>query len=174
MYFTGHSLGGALAILAATLISPTRHGAVYTFGAPRVANYKFFFGLKMPIFRVVNSADIVPRVPPGIIVVKPIYWISTALAKLTRFIPFFSDWMNWVASFVDKLKDYRHHGDQRYLTDVVDGKFGNSILLQNPPLADQSLWLWKGILAGTPLVAVKSHSMVLYRNKLAEIASQRN
>lgn len=71
---TGHSLGGALAQLAAFYIhrdlssSIKKVAAVYTFGSPRV------FGIKQakylnkelpyPYFRVVNCADIVPHVPP--------------------------------------------------------------------------------------------------------------
>ena len=63
LFITGHSLGGALALLATRLVAPNVNGACYTFGAPRVGNYEYFRGLKTPVYRVVNSSDVVPRVP---------------------------------------------------------------------------------------------------------------
>ncbi len=171
VFFTGHSLGGALALLATALIAPDRRGACYTFGAPRVANYDFFFHMKTPVYRVVNSADIVPRVPPGLI--SPmIYYALIGLSQLLRPVPFLSDWVSAAARYVDVLKDYRHHGDQRYLTDIVDGRFQDTRLLVNPPLTDQALWFWKGMLAGITY-PIKSHPMSIYRRKLTFLADER-
>ena len=65
LFITGHSLGGALALVATRRLAPDVDGACYTFGAPRVGNYEYFRPIKTPVFRVVNSSDIVPRVPPG-------------------------------------------------------------------------------------------------------------
>ena len=65
LYITGHSLGGALALLSTKLVAPNVNGACYTFGAPRIGNYEYFRNIKTPVYRVVNSADLVPRVPPG-------------------------------------------------------------------------------------------------------------
>ena len=69
LFVTGHSLGGALALLAAQLLE--RGGqpvaAVYTFGGPRVGNGAFAAGYDARLgdrtYRVVNEEDIVPRVP---------------------------------------------------------------------------------------------------------------
>jgi len=62
VYYTGHSLGGALAVLAASLREPK---AVYTFGSPRVGNEDFVNRTKrMHIYRVVNTRDIVAGVSP--------------------------------------------------------------------------------------------------------------
>jgi Lipase (class 3) len=69
LYITGHSLGGALAMLFAYRWSnPTIPIAgIYTFGQPRVGDAKFrrrydvLLGART--FRVVNEEDIVPRVP---------------------------------------------------------------------------------------------------------------
>lgn len=64
LYVTGHSLGGALAIVATRFIAADSLGACYTFGAPRVGNVHMGQVFKTPIYRVVNAADAVPRLPP--------------------------------------------------------------------------------------------------------------
>ena len=66
---TGHSLGGALATLAADLCSEAGLpvAAVYTFGSPRVGNGPFARAYNARLahctFRVVNARDPVPHVP---------------------------------------------------------------------------------------------------------------
>lgn len=72
IFITGHSLGGALAILCALEFErqhmPVR--GVITFGQPRVGNktfcsvYALTDNLAAKTIRVVNANDIVPRVPP--------------------------------------------------------------------------------------------------------------
>ncbi len=62
--FTGHSLGGALATIAAARHERTR--AVYTFGSPRVGDSAFGEHLRAPVYRVVNNTDLVPHLPPPI------------------------------------------------------------------------------------------------------------
>lgn len=60
--YTGHSLGGALAILAAARHPPS---ALYTYGAPRVGDTAFGPTLQqIPFHRVVNDRDLVPSLPP--------------------------------------------------------------------------------------------------------------
>lgn len=65
LYITGHSLGGALAVIASNRIHPwDRIASCYTYGCPRVGNGEFANQLwKVPIYRQVHSSDIVPRVP---------------------------------------------------------------------------------------------------------------
>jgi hypothetical protein len=69
VFITGHSLGGALAILCALEMyrQSVPIAGVYTFGQPRVGN-KIFQNIYDAVlfeetFRVVNQNDIVPRVP---------------------------------------------------------------------------------------------------------------
>jgi hypothetical protein len=63
VFYTGHSLGGALACLAASLHPPR---AVYTFGAPRIGDAAFARQLAhIPIFNVINPRDIVTGLPPS-------------------------------------------------------------------------------------------------------------
>ncbi|MDE2320752.1 MAG: lipase family protein [candidate division NC10 bacterium] len=69
IWLTGHSLGGAIALLVATqlLADDIDVQGVYLFGAPRVGNSEFArdYDLRMGdrTFRFVNHADLVPRVP---------------------------------------------------------------------------------------------------------------
>ncbi|HZT49279.1 MAG TPA: lipase family protein [Hyphomicrobiaceae bacterium] len=70
IYLTGHSLGGALALVAAAAFGGNdrlgdRIAAVYTYGAPRVGGRDFPDIVKAPHYRVVNSGDVVPLVPPN-------------------------------------------------------------------------------------------------------------
>jgi pimeloyl-ACP methyl ester carboxylesterase len=70
LWVTGHSLGGALAMLFALRLKVRRGlevAGVYTFGQPRVGDISFSMGydtvLKGRTFRVVHADDLVPRVP---------------------------------------------------------------------------------------------------------------
>lgn len=64
---TGHSLGGALAALAAVRLQlkGQQVAGVVTFGQPRCGDRAFAsrFGA-LPLLRVVNACDLVPRLPP--------------------------------------------------------------------------------------------------------------
>jgi len=60
-WFTGHSLGGAMATLAADRFG---RGTLVTFGAPRVGDAHFAATFRNPAWRVVNNSDIVVWVPP--------------------------------------------------------------------------------------------------------------
>ena len=60
LYFTGHSMGGALATLASTL--PPGPSATFTFGAPRVGDKTFSRALRN-LVRIVHADDLAPRYP---------------------------------------------------------------------------------------------------------------
>ena len=69
LYVTGHSLGAALAVVATYNLENDGDypqfrrmiAACYTFGSPRVGNRKYDF--RAPIYRVVNTTDIVTAIP---------------------------------------------------------------------------------------------------------------
>lgn len=62
IFFTGHSLGAALATLQASVRKPD---CLYTFGSPRVGDSDFVLTLNnLPGRRYVDCCDIVTRVPP--------------------------------------------------------------------------------------------------------------
>lgn len=69
LYITGHSLGAALAVLNALdiAINLKRPPIVYTLAGPRTGNLEFVFNFNQAVrncWRVVNSNDLVPKLPP--------------------------------------------------------------------------------------------------------------
>lgn len=70
IWFTGHSLGGALASISAGALAENFYPiyGLYTFASPRPGDMAFAKQLgkaiKGPHYRVVNSQDVVPHVPP--------------------------------------------------------------------------------------------------------------
>lgn len=69
VFVTGHSLGGALAVLNALDIATNMKNIpiVYTFAGPRVGNHDFALAYNEMIpqsWRMVNSHDQVPNLPP--------------------------------------------------------------------------------------------------------------
>src|SRR5262249_31161968 len=65
LFVTGHSMGGALAVLSAYRLAKLGRPAVatYTFGAPRVGDRAFCADYELPTYRVVNRLDLVPELP---------------------------------------------------------------------------------------------------------------
>lgn len=60
----GHSLGAAMATIAAARLTNAGHDCVlYTFGSPRVGNYEFVKSFACPHHRWVNNNDAVTKVP---------------------------------------------------------------------------------------------------------------
>jgi triacylglycerol lipase len=65
LWLTGHSLGGALATLAAAHVGPAAVQGLYTYGAPRVGDSAFAAVLPQQSFhRFVHRDDWVVNVPP--------------------------------------------------------------------------------------------------------------
>lgn len=84
IWIGGHSLGGALALLAAArlqLQEKTPVQGLYTFGQPRAGNYSFANAFdeafKERATRFVNNNDIVPHVPPPGLILR--YWHTTRM-----------------------------------------------------------------------------------------------
>jgi hypothetical protein len=71
VYITGHSLGGALALMATAELANDEEAAVrdsiaacYTFGCPKAGDRSFDQFVKVPLYRITNGVDMVPAVPP--------------------------------------------------------------------------------------------------------------
>lgn len=73
VWITGHSLGGALAVLTASEVKATgsKTSNIYTYGQPRVGfgNFANRVGIELPgcLHRFVNQSDVVTRVPAGLL-----------------------------------------------------------------------------------------------------------
>ncbi|HAV78372.1 MAG TPA: hypothetical protein DCX53_13575 [Anaerolineae bacterium] len=99
IYITGHSLGAALATVATNYLenevigkAPLRDqiAACYTFGSPRVGNKQYDREFKSPIYRVVNTTDIVTVVPlllMGYIHIGDVRFLERKMGEYRRGIP---------------------------------------------------------------------------------------
>lgn len=165
LYITGHSLGAALATLATWHIASSSLGACYTFGGPRVGNLALERRFKTPIYRVVNAADLVPRVPPAYL---------PLLIALLKWVPLP---LGWLIKFLERFAGYVHFGDMRFLTHVVPGSsstFDGLLLLSNPAVLTRSKWVISRWINTWGKCGVEDHSVSLYRMKLKAYAIGRN
>lgn len=62
LWITGHSLGGALAILSGETLENI--GATYTYGAPKIGCETYAKNYPNQVYRITNNNDIVPLLPP--------------------------------------------------------------------------------------------------------------
>ena len=125
LFITGHSLGGALAMVTTLMLASDTNGACYTFGAPPIGTVNIQNRLKTPIYEIINKIDIVPRLPnPWMITV--IVWLIRFLriaAKSVTFInKLFADgtWDDRLEAYIDSMTKYRHSGYISYLVGAGD------------------------------------------------------
>lgn len=164
LFITGHSLGGALATIAAKRITHAGGcAACYTFGAPRVSDDHWLMTMKTPIYRVVNSSDGVTMLPPPDFVITCLSWVL-------GFIPAVGDKLK--SALREKFGQYIHGGDMRFLTDVRIGAYEDARLLTYVDIWYRLKgWMRKQF---TWKKFGSDHSMSVYRAKLAFIALRRN
>lgn len=163
LFITGHSLGGALATIAAKKLS--HKGGIagcYTFGSPRVGDEDWIANIKTPIYRLVNAADCVTMLPPGTEIITIVGWI-------VQFIPHVGKSIR--SLLLSKFGGYLHCGNMRYLTNCPSGNYKDVKLLYSVSLFFRLKGFvmknvpWKKILA--------DHSISIYRKKLLIIAQNR-
>jgi len=83
IFYTGHSLGAALATLSAARRAPQ---AVYTFGSPLVGNEAFVSSLRdVRVYRVVDDTDAVTLVPPELLGYRHVGELQRLTAPSARF-----------------------------------------------------------------------------------------
>ncbi len=177
LLITGHSLGGALATIAAKKLNHQGGiAACYTFGAPRVGNEDWISSFKSPVYRVVNAADCVTMLPPKDTIITIFSWLLRFLLSFN--IPFLPKKI--LASIQSSLKNfagYLHNGDMRYLTDCKKDKYDDVKLLPAVSffrrlkallitVSSQQVFRWRKFL--------NDHSIKIYRKKLCVIALRRN
>ncbi len=95
LYITGHSLGAALATIATQSLEHHLKiremiAACYTFGSPRVGDRHYDREFRSPIYRVVNTTDIVTVIPllaMGYIHIGDIRYLGRLDGEFSRGIP---------------------------------------------------------------------------------------
>ena len=171
LYITGHSLGGALALIATRLLCNDSIGACYTFGCPRVADDEFFKGIKTPVYRVVNAADGVAKVPFG-------YGFSFALALL-RVIPINGTFQisEWLRKY---FLGYTHYGTLVFLSDAANIKDEKGIDFKDLQVKNSPNIFWRvsivlpRLLTSRFKAAASDHAIRDYSAKLLAHAQRRN
>lgn len=163
VYITGHSLGGALALVATRYIGSDSVGATYTFGGPRVGDDAFFANIKTPVYRVVNAADGVARIPFGA--------GFTILLSIIRIIP-----CNGTKKFSEFLRrnfnGFTHYGDMKMLTHPKGKK--EVSLLSSPTIFKAGLQVvFSRMMKTFGKAALSDHYMTGYCEKLADYAMRR-
>ena len=172
LYVTGHSLGGAVATVAAKkLAHPGGTAACYSFGAPRVGDDDWIAEIRTPIYRLVNSADCVTMLPPSSESVALVAWLLRLVSK--AHIPFVSPATGWLASRLSTaIGGYLHCGDMRYLTNCPPGAYGQVKLLYAVGLFRRLYGF--GVKKWPLRKFLKDHSIGIYRRKLMIVAERGN
>lgn len=164
LLIAGHSLGGALATIAAKRLTCKGDiAACYTFGSPSVGTAEWIAPLKTPVYRIVNAADAVTLLPPSSATIS-------VLAKACSFIPRFGKSLS--KGLMDKFGGYLHTGDMRYLTNCAPGDYQDVQLLP----AVTFFYRLFGFLNKNPIKSkpLADHSIATYRKKLGIVAQKRN
>lgn len=171
IYMTGHSLGGALAVIATKYLSSDSLGATYTYGAPRIGDTEFFKDVKTPVYRVVNAGDAVPRVPLG-----PVF---NFLTRLLRLVP-----INGTKKIIDwlevKFKGYIHYGNMIFLdapkniNDSNDVGFKDLNVYKSPSIFIVAPVVINRYISTFGKAAGLDHKLSGYCNKLYAYAKRRS
>ncbi len=172
LYVTGHSLGGALAVVATRFLDAGNLAACYTFGSPRVGDLSLAKEFKTPIYRMVNAADAVPRLPFG-----EGYALCMRFLRRTCFFLPYIPVLRWLYDYLDRIAGYTHYGDERYLT-VADAGINDTYpdleLIHNPGFFLRLERLFKRVGATRGRGLVRDHAIGIYRAKLRARAISRN
>ena len=164
LFITGHSLGGALATIAAKKLKHAGGiAACYTFGAPRVGDEEWISNIKTPLYRVVNAADAVTMMPPGSDAISAAGWLLGFIPQVGKTIRQF---------LLSKFGGYLHGGNMRYLTNCTGGNYQTVLLLYSVSFFYRIKMLYVKALPWSKSLA--DHSISLYRKKLAVVATKRN
>ena len=171
LFVAGHSLGGAVATIAARRLNPGhRVAACYTYGSPRVGTEDWVAQIKTPIYRIVNSADPVPMVPLS---GTAAFWLAKGLRASGRLLPWVGGALVWVGDWIERtMSGYAHAGNMRFLTDCKNGDLSQAELLYTVGWGRR----FRGALSGIrPFGKVLSdHGIALYRRKMMSVAESRN
>jgi triacylglycerol lipase len=164
LFICGHSLGGAVAVMATWYQKRDSLAACYTYGAPRVGNHTFNDAFKTPVYRIVNGFDPVPSVPPSSFFLS----VVKALANtLLFFIP--GGRLIRLNSFLENIKGYRHAGFLHYMTAGemdAEGRYPTVRHYTQFSSVDRLQQLWQHLSQKKLKRLDTYHKMQTYRRKL--------
>ncbi|EPJ42983.1 MAG: hypothetical protein OFPII_44150 [Osedax symbiont Rs1] len=165
VYITGHSLGGAWAMLATKYLQDFTIGATYTYGCPRVANDQFYHGVRTPVYRVVHRADIVTRLPFGFGMRFCLNFLRLIPVNGTKRV---SEWLR------RKMRGYTHYGHLVYIQGELktDGRQSTVSVKHSPNIFIVLQDLSEQILNSFFNLA-RDHFILNYTQKLAQRAKDR-
>lgn len=177
LILTGHSLGGALAMVATRLLASDSTGACYTFGAPPIGTIEVQNGLKTPVYEIINEIDIVPRLPNPwltsvmVLLLRLLYMLAKSVTVLNALLGK-GTWDERLEAYIESMTRYRHPGYVSYLVGS-----GNAARLRfNVDSFDRVKWwsrmVWKQWFSGFTKM-VGDHSIDLYIAKLKVHARNR-
>ena len=120
LFITGHSLGGALAMVATRLLPDEIRGACYTFGAPPIGTLEIQNGLKTPVYEIINETDIVPCLPNpwaawSVVVILHIFKLIARPFSITNKFVFGGNWDERLVEHMKQMTKYEHPGYLSYL-----------------------------------------------------------
>ncbi|WP_319583258.1 lipase family protein [uncultured Pseudodesulfovibrio sp.] len=163
VYVTGHSLGGALALVTTRYLCCDSIGATYTFGGPRVGDDEFFKGVKTPVYRVVNAADLVARVPFGA--------GFTFFLSIIRYIPI--NGTKRISEYLrSRFNGYTHYGHQLLLS-AKKNSDGIFPIYCSPSIFKIAQVSFVGLARNWWKKCLADHSMIIYCEKLGDYALHR-
>lgn len=172
LFVTGHSLGGAVAVMSTWFFKRDTLAACYTFGAPRVGNHKFNDDFHTPIYRVVNAVDPVPMVPPPPRAISALKFVLRTAGKV---LPFGSA-IDWAVSFLTDAQQYRHAGTLLHMTSgemAADGSYPTVEYYTQFGFFDRVARVFSLIKEGKLKRLDIYHNMATYRRKLRSRALDR-
>jgi triacylglycerol lipase len=112
IYVCGHSLGGAMATIAASRMEMSyKIKCLYTFGSPRVGNRTWLKNCKFEHYRFVNNNDLVTRVPPAFMLYKhhgTLVYINHYgnIRKMTPWQRIKDKFRGYMSGLLDGMKDH--------------------------------------------------------------------
>ena len=129
VYFTGHSLGGALATISALHVakdvfkqdeSSPKRVSLYTFASPRTGDVRFATTCHklLSAYRIANSGDLVPVVPPTTFKLAGVDVLGKHLSLAKIFISIFRFFLGVITGGITRA-DYEHVGSNTCFTTQV-------------------------------------------------------
>lgn len=170
LFLTGHSLGGAMALVTGYRFSDrplqgVEVEAIYTFGSPRVGDLEYGELIDPPIFRVVYRADIVTRLPAAttinLMIAVRMLFETVGNLRLKGLL----DIKALLFSALRPTSIYAHYGDMRF---IDEGPDGNLRMIENLEIVGRTSYLFRGMTEGFATLFT-DHKMEHYVRKLREL-----